>query len=161
MANPTSTWICDNCRQVIVSDAHGWVEWLHTVSSNPSTKVPGRGLRLVHHVHHSPIGGCQYDGKAEHTRDGSILGDMTLRHFQGHDGLMRLLEMISDNILPSDEIIEMIKRIHIPGYEYSRNYFSQAIADDAFEPNTKPSFYIQSHIDSTLEWMNRNGIATH
>jgi hypothetical protein len=50
-------------------------------------------------------------------------------------------------------LIELIKRLHIPGYEQARNSFDAAISDGAFEPNTKPGFYSQSNIQNTLRWI--------
>lgn len=145
----TTTWICDTCGEEITAPDHGWVEWLRKSQEGKRTE---RGLRLVHHFPHSPRGGshgCQYDGVAE---DGSSISDVSLPEMLGPGGLMDLLSMISEDRLPKDEVLEMIKRLHIPGYEHSRKHFDEAIDAGVFEPNTKPGFYKQSDLEATLFW---------
>lgn len=146
---PTSTWICDSCGAKIESVEHGWVEWL---SKYEDGKTSARGLRLVHHVTHSPRkrGGCQYDGGAEHARDGMTISDLPLSRFTGPDGLMDLLALVAEGALPQRDVLEMIKRIHVPGYEHARLHFESAIAAGAFEPNTPKGFYRSSDIEATL-----------
>ncbi len=153
----TKTWICDTCGQEIIEASHGWVEWLRDVELVDSR--PSKGLRLVHHFPASPLRGdsrCQYNGDEEfHTRGWSIR-DMDLPYFLGPDGLMRLLSFLAEKDLPQDEVLEMIKRLHIPGYEHARHHFDAAIADQVFEPNTREGFYRQSNIKATLEWVEEN-----
>ncbi|VEG89833.1 Uncharacterised protein [Legionella spiritensis] len=72
--------------------------------------------------------------------------------FLGADGLMQLLILLSEQRLPQDQVLEMIKRLHIPGYEHARRYFNEAIDHLVFEPNTPPGFYLQHNIDAVLEW---------
>jgi hypothetical protein len=116
-----------------------------------------RNLRLVHDFNASPRQhtphGCQFDSDAEFERDGGIVGDLPLEEFTGPDGLMQLLSMLAENQLPQNEVIEMIKRIHIPGYERARFHFDRAIAEGVFEPNTMPGFYTQSDIKKTFEFI--------
>lgn len=155
----TKDWICDTCGQKIQDPEHGWVEWL--AKSDDSGKRSLRGVRLVHHCTHSPLGGenkCQYDGNYEYKKDGHLISDMELKYFLGPNGLMELLSMLSDENVPKEEIIEMIKRLHIPGYERARRHFDEAISEGVFDPNSKPSFYMQSDIKATLTWMDANGI---
>ena len=42
---------------------------------------------------------------------------LALDRFAGPDGLMLLLSMIAERELPLQELIELAKRVQIPGYE--------------------------------------------
>lgn len=141
----THGWICDTCGQTIEKVEDGWVEWLTHAGKNAQ-----KSLRLVHH-----IGGnhCQYDGQTEFKRDGSIISDQPLSAFVGHDGLMFLLLMLSEGEMPKEEVIEMTKRLHIPGYEHARRHFKHAIAEGVIEPNMGVDFYWQNDIEATLKFV--------
>jgi hypothetical protein len=82
--------------------------------------------------------------------------DFDLGHFLGTDGLMELLSFIAYGKLPIGEILEIIKRLHIPGYEQARFYFDEAIANGVFEPNTMPGYYRQSEINAVLRYIERH-----
>lgn len=141
-------WICDTCGRTIEKVEDGWVEWLSHVGTKKQ-----RGFRLVHHV-----GGnhCQYDGQAVFERDGSIISDQPVREFVGADGLMLLLLMISEGELPKEEVVEMTKRLHVPGYEHARRHFKRAIAEGVFEPNMGVGFYSQDNIKATLKFIEKD-----
>jgi hypothetical protein len=83
---------------------------------------------------------------------GESLADLPLEQFVGADGLMNLLEYLSD-APGSDELIEMIKRLHVPGYEVARSHFDRAISAGVFEPNSKPGFYSQRQIERVQTWL--------
>ena len=137
------TWICDSCEKPIIDPEHGWVEWL----GNQGTI--GRGLRLVHKQSDSPRapdGQCRYD-------DDSCHNDFGLSDLLGPDGLMQLLEFLADGTIIKEEVLEMIKRLHIPGYEHARLHFDAAIAEGVFEPNTASGYYSQEQINAVLEWL--------
>ena len=106
-----------------------------------------------------PRGGgrCQYNENEETKKDGAILSDLGLDRFVGADGLMELLILVDEGRLPKNEVIEMIKRLHIPGYEEARRSFHSAIQEGVFEPNTPLGFYSQSEIKATLEYAERQG----
>jgi hypothetical protein len=61
--------------------------------------------------------------------------------------------MIYDDLVPKEEALEMIKRLHIPGYEEARHYFDEAIAEGVYEPNTAPGFPHQSQINAVLTYV--------
>jgi hypothetical protein len=66
---------------------------------------------------------------------------------------MRLLVFISEKELPVGEVLEMIKRLHIIGYEQARRHFASAISAGTFEPNMPTDFYSQSDIRATLAYL--------
>ena len=147
-----ATWVCDSCGQAIEDVSHGWVEWLLRKEGD---KYIGRGLRLVHHCSaHEPLDTrCQYRERNEYQRDESILNDLPLTDFVGPDGLITLLSFIARGELPADEVLEMIKRLHVPGYEQARFHFDAAIAEGVFEPNTMPGYYSLHDINAVLEYI--------
>lgn len=73
--------------------------------------------------------------------------------FLGADGLMMLLGFIANNELPTPEVLEMIKRLHIPGYEHARLHFERAIAEGVFEPTTVEGFYPTRDIQCVLDYI--------
>lgn len=147
----TTTWKCDTCGQKIKSSRDGWVEWLHFFPGTGSGPK-GHGLRLVHNGGTSPrgISGCQYKGNPN-----ELVKDLDLESFLGADGLMQLLALIYDQEVPTEEVLEMIKRLHIPGYEEARLHFKSAIAAGEYEPNTAPGFPFQDQIAGVLEFARR------
>lgn len=146
------TWICDACGNTIENVSDGWVEWLSRSDSSVCI-----GLRLVHHQPASPrgpSGSCQYDEDLGWNQAQFLVLDLELDAFLGPDGLMQLLTMLSDGKLPAAEVIEMIKRLHIPGYEHGRHYFDRAIAEGVIEPDTKFGFFPQRDIQAALRLAN-------
>jgi hypothetical protein len=150
-------WICDECCQIIEKAADGWVEWLETPVPGTEHEYKGSGLRLVHHVPVSPRRkdremGCQYNGNAEFRKNGAQVSDLSLTDFVGADGLMNLLEMIQAEKVPKKHALEMIKRLHIPGYEHTRQYFDEAIGEGVYEPNRTEGYPFQYQIESIKTW---------
>ena len=152
-----SGWICDTCGDLIEKPEDGWVEWIEF--RNPSGKIKGKNLRLVHHIMASPLkeseSGCYFkEWELEETK-GSMC-DLSLQAFLGPDGLMRLLFYIPDRILPIREIVEMIKRLHVPGYEHARFHCKRVLDELEMEPYPVPGFYSQKQINAVLEYIEEN-----
>ena len=142
-------WTCDSCRKPISSLEDGWLEWL----TDPSGRC--HGLRLVHHMQIGlPLGyRCSYDGLRERARSGSELEDMDLIEFLGQDGLMELISMRDEPRFADTGITEMIKRLHIPGYEEARHHFAEAIAEGFLaHPSTKGN-YSQRDIKAVHDYL--------
>lgn len=140
----TERWRCDNCGGEIETVENGWVEWLKDRDTNKHY-----GLRIVHHQNE-----CMYDEKWEFCNNNALEKSMDLEHFINQDGLMTLLSFISYNeFRDNGEIVEVIKRLFIPDYEVTRNYFEGAIAEDYFEPNTPKNFYHESDIKRTMDYI--------
>ena len=144
------SWICDVCRQEIETVQNGWVEWI--TFQEDGGRYRGRNFRLVHHRPASPIGRCQFVESRDCVRGREFVSDRALPDFLGRDGLMRLLAMIADERMPRDEVLEMIKRLHIEGYEHARLHFEEAIEHDVFELNTSPGYHYGYQIDAVLDW---------
>jgi len=149
-------WICDTCGEKIENAKDGWVEWI-TVTDGDDKE--GRDLRLVHHMPASPRKqppGCQHDESSEFAEDRGILSDMSLEDFLGPNGLMRFLVFIHKDELPKDDVLEMIKRLFIPGYEVARFHFDKAMYEGVFEPNNPNHYHFQDQIEATLEYVEEN-----
>jgi hypothetical protein len=130
----TTSWICDVCGQPIRSAEHGWVEWVELpVPDGEPLRI--RGIRLVHCHSQSPLGPgrCQYDGRTESVRDGGAIADDALTEFLGPDGLMQLLELLVEHGDVDAGLLELIKRLHIPGYEHARRHFRWALTEGLIE----------------------------
>lgn len=152
----TTCWRCDKCGELIQEAEHGWIEWL---SRGPMEEPPrGRGLRLVHHAEFSPIydsGGCQYrPGVDFNVRGGEVIADGDLECYLGDDGLTRLLSLLARQEVPTEEILEMIKRLHTPGYELARLHVREAIAEGVLEPNLPDGYYYQCQIENIIDFVN-------
>lgn len=155
MMNSPDTWICDSCGEEIREAGDGRVEWL---MRRLGTRHEGRRLRLVHRSDFrriTPFGDVEHPKKEACEREGFILNDLPLKDFLGADGLMTLLSWIAKGELPVHEILELTKRLHIPGYEWARPHFNDAIAEGVIAPGTVPGFYTTDDIRAVLEFFGR------
>ncbi len=149
-------WFCDTCGNIIKKTEDGWVERI--VFEDLAGNLKGRNLRLVHNKSSSPRKsehGCQFDGNYEFRKDRGGIHDLPLKNFLGPDGLMLLLSLVAENRLPIQEVLEMIKRLHIPVYEHARFHFDRAISEGVFEPNTLKGYYWQPDINAILKYIEK------
>lgn len=146
-------WICDSCGGHIEKIGDGWVEWI--TFTGPAGEEVGRNMRLVHIRPASPrkdsLHGCQFDDNKEFKLDKGMINDMPLESFIGPNGLMYLLSMLARNVPPKEQVIEMIKRLHVPDYEFARFHFKRAEAEGVVEPSYPGGFYSQREIGEVLK----------
>ena len=94
------------------------MEWLAAEDTKGRPKVSG--LRLVHRRNTSlrwqELHGCRYNPRDEFRKNRGIVEGLALDRFAGPDSLMLLLSMIAERALPVQELIELAKRVQIPGY---------------------------------------------
>ncbi len=121
-------WICDKCGLVIEKASDGWVQWREYGAESKTSKVRGeralgRDLQLVHAGSASPLPikagemyGCQFDDDDP----AYMTMDLSLPEFLGPDGLLHLLDFIAKSSVETSEVLEMIKRLNLPGYEQTR-----------------------------------------
>ena len=140
----------------------GWVEWVAAEDARGEPKV--RGLRLVHGRSTSPRWrephGCRYDPRNEFKKNHGIVEGLPLDRFAGPDGLMLLLSMIADRELPVEELIELAKRVQIPGYEAVHDLVRDAVSKGVIAPAIGSGFYLQCEIWDVLKWAKRRASAT-
>ncbi len=149
-----SGWRCDSCGELVLDLQAGWVEWLAAEDSEGEPKLSG--LRLVHHTNTSskcpqPYG-CQYNPRDEFRKNGSIVDGLALDRFAGPDGLVLLLSMIVEHELPAQELIELTKRVQIPGYEAVHEVVHDAVSEGIITPSISEGFYLQCEMWDVLKW---------
>jgi len=149
-----SGWRCDSCGELVSDLQAGWVEWLAAEDVKGKPKVSG--LRLVHCRNNGPRQrephGCQYNPRSEFGRNRGIVEGLALERFAGPDGLMLLLSMIAERDLPLEELIELTKRVQIPGYEAAYELFHDGVSEGVIAPCISSGFYLQSEIWDVLRW---------
>lgn len=147
------SWTCDVCNQPIHNVQDGWVEWLTRMGPNGTSNY-SHSLRLVHHMPSSPQpGGCQYNGNQVYAANKDLVSDLGLDFFSSDDGLVNLLQKLSDQEFQDpEEVIEMIKRLHLSNYEAARPYLQQAIAQGVIELNSKPGYQFQDQLLAIRHW---------
>lgn len=149
-----SGWRCDSCGELVSDLQAGWVEWVAAEDSRGRPKVGG--LRLVHRGKSSPKFpepyGCQYNPREEFRNNRGIVEGLALDRFAGPDGLMLLLSMMAERELPMRELIELTKRVQIPGYEAVYELVQDAVSEGVITPSISAGFYLQCEIWDVLKW---------
>ena len=131
-------WCCETCGQLITSVSDGWVEWLDSEVDGGATIL--NGLRLVHRE------SCRYDPRTVFRNGRSVVEGLSLERFVGPDGLILLLSLLAVGELPPSEVIELAKRVQIPGYELVRNLVGQGNLRKLLPPVLGHGCYLQSEI---------------
>ncbi|MDC3985793.1 hypothetical protein [Polyangium jinanense] len=103
-----------------------------------------RDLRLVHR---SSIG-CQFDPDAEYQKDRGLAQFDGLDAYVGPDGLMLLLSKLHTRG-PVEMVVEMIRRLHVPGYEHARHHLARAIAEGVITRRDR-GYYTQADIEAAI-----------
>ncbi len=149
-----SGWRCDSCGELISGLQAGWVEWIAAEDAKGKPKLGG--LRLVHRGNASRGGskrfGCQYSPRNEFRKNHGIVEGLALDRFAGPDGLMLLLSLFAERELPTGELIELARRVQIPGYEAVHELFNDAVSEGVIVPSISAGFYLQCEIWDVLEW---------
>ena len=152
-------WRCASCHRLITRVEDGWVEWLASEDRRDGavvsgfrlvhrTETPGRGLRQRY---------CRYDHRKVFQKNKSIVEGLALESFVGPDGLMTLLSFLDSGEFPKAEILELAKRVQIPGYEVARNLFGCRIVSKAFRPHLGHGYYLQSELRELVRAANQGG----
>lgn len=135
-------WHCDFCARLITSVSDGWVEWLASEDDSGATIL--NGLRLVHR------GSCRYDTLTVFGSRRSVVEGLCLERFMGADGLVLLLSLIAAGELPTVDVIELAKRVQVPGYELVRNFAGRENLSEVVVPSLGHGCYLQSEIAEVL-----------
>jgi len=147
-------WRCDSCGELLSDLQAGWVEWLAAEDAEGKPKVSG--LRLVHRCNNGASSpdpfGCRYNPRDEFRKNSGIVEGLALDRFAGPDGLMLLFSMIAEHELPAQELIELAKRVQIPGYEAVYELVHDAVREGVITPSISSGFYLQCEIGDVLRW---------
>ena len=137
------TWYCDSCGQNILTAREGIIEWKNTSESDRFD------LHLVHNTTK-----CTYDGRSMYLLEKTTVSHSPLEWYLGDDGLMMLLEEISlDLFLNKREVIEMIKRLHINGYDAVYTHIDEACSEGVVECDRQLNSITQENIKAIQEWL--------
>lgn len=131
-------WLCACCAQLITSVSEGWVEWLASEDDRGATVLSG--LQLVHRE------SCRYDPRKVFRSGRSVVEGLSLERFVGPDGLILLLSLLAAGELPTSEVVELAKRVQIPGYELARNLIGLQNLPQILRPWLGHGCYLQSEI---------------
>jgi hypothetical protein len=152
-----SGWRCDSCGETISNLNAGWVEWLASADEQEMAKASG--LQLVHSERDSTRGsaphGCRYEQRDEFRKNRKIVEGLPLERFVGLDGLVLILSLIAEHELPTEELLELTRRVQIPGYEQARGLFERALSEGVVMPAIAPGYYLQCEVQDVLEWAMR------
>jgi len=148
-------WRCDSCADMITSVPAGWVEWLASEDIHGNDIL--RGFRLVHRGRQKNARNhnCRYDPLEEFRSGRTIVEGLPLERLVGTDGLMILLSLMAEGELPHREILVLIKRVQIPGYELVRNLSPRGQHSKLLFPVLSRGYYLQSEIREMLGWANQ------
>lgn len=109
----------------------GYIEWLRDMHNNKSKK-----FHLVHNRNK-----CLYNEEIE-TGKGHIVPGNHLYYFLEEDGLMRFLSILdNDNLEDPFEVVELIKRTHITGYEQARFHLDKATSAGIIDGPRNNGYY--------------------
>lgn len=143
-------WRCDSCHRRITRVDDGWVEWLTAEDKRGGNTVTG--LRLVHRTAYRsgqelP---CRYDPRKVFGKRKRVVEGVALDSVVGPDGLMLLLSFLASGEFPKAEILELAKRVQVPGYETTRILFQEASVPELITPFLGKGYYLQSEISQLL-----------
>jgi len=142
-------WRCDSCGDFITSVQAGWVEWL--VSEDKHGNDVLSGLRLVHRGRQKKVRNhnCRYDPLQEFRNNKTLVEGLPLNGLVGADGLMVLLSLVAEGGLPHAEILELVKRVQVPGYELIRRLAPRGQQSKLLSPILGHRCYLQSNSRKT------------
>lgn len=140
-------WYCDSCGEIIESVNDGNLEWY---SDREISIFKGKGFRIVHNNEK-----CTYDSNVMFKR-GKSNSDGHLNSFIGSDGLVSLLSKFQyERVEDNSELVEIIRRLHIPYYEEARKYHNEAEIDGYFDGENEVTRYITATSKGILNHYNR------
>jgi len=143
-------WRCDSCGDFITNIQDGWVEWLASEDKH-GNDVLSRP-RLVHRRprQNARKHNCRYDPLEEFRSSKTIVEGLPLDRLVGSDGLMVLLSLLAEGELPHTEILELVKRVQIPGYELVRSLSRTRQRSKLLASVLGHGCYLQSEIQEVL-----------
>jgi hypothetical protein len=90
--------------------------------------------------------GCRYDSLKEFRNGKTIVEGLPLERFVGPDGLMMLFSFLAAGNLPRREILELAKRVQIPGYELARSLLQESTSSNVVTQFLGDGCHLQSEI---------------
>lgn len=127
-------WQCDRCNKIIHGADKAWLKWKKNLNDGSYYD-----FKIVHHP------ACQQPSpkvqKSRLAEPGNPLSE-----YLGKDGLIRLLELVAQTDgKDRDELLKVIQRLQIPGYESAHINFESAYKSGELVPPTNGVFYPTIH----------------
>ncbi|WP_262173788.1 hypothetical protein [Saccharococcus sp. Marseille-Q5394] len=146
---PIKQWICDACGEIIPNAESGWLEWYRDIL--PDDEIgKNKGYRIVHHDSR-----CMYNARLLY-KENKLTADMHLDHYVGHDGLVSLLSKVQyDTEENNEELVEIIRRLHVPYFEEARQLHHLAEEDGYFVGENEVTRYLTSTSKHILNRYNK------
>jgi hypothetical protein len=69
----------------------------------------------------------------------------------GPDGLMSMLEHAADPEFKLIDVMGLIKRLQVPGYDQAKAYFDRAIPEGVIELTQPKGYYCQREIQAVID----------
>jgi hypothetical protein len=157
---PLQEWICDECREVIDDADRGHMEWMVDEGDR------AWGFRIVHHGRRSPRAGDAVSparGTDCHRyRQHASRYDLDLSQFIGTDGLVEMLAFLDPGpdhvprftgprVRDVRELVEIVRRLHVPYYEEARLYWDRARRDGFFDGMNEVVIFLPFTLKSLVE----------
>ncbi|GIP63351.1 hypothetical protein J32TS6_19060 [Virgibacillus pantothenticus] len=116
-------WYCDSCGEIINSAKEGMLEWdCLTDDEIGEDGLNTKNFRIVHHKGSSSFKHCQTSNTVYNFCDGH------LNWYTYSNGLSELLSFYNHKV-DSQELNEIIRRLHVDFYEEARIYIDKALED--------------------------------
>lgn len=126
-------WICDKCHEPIEEAEDGWLKWIKNLNTEKYLD-----FKIIHHP------ACRKPGPKIQRSGLTEPGDL-LTEFTGTDGLIRLLELLAKTDAENQSgLLDVIQRIHVPGYETAREHFDKAHALTQIIPPIDGVYYLSA-----------------
>jgi hypothetical protein len=142
-------WYCDTCGETISNPGEAFLQWV--VAEDDSI----HDVRIVHELSSTPRErplGCFIDDQQVRREGRGRVQDYGLEAYLGSDGLMYLLSM-SEIGFPPKQIYELVRRLHVPGYETVRKHLPRAIERGVIDKNGFDSYYSELQIEKVQAWL--------
>lgn len=140
---PLTQFICDVCGSVIEKVEDGYLEWLGGYNE------PVYGFKIVHDDGASPR---RQLGKNCYYPNNLSVSSQPLGFVAGIDGMSYLLTYFEfedlGGVRDPKELVEIIRRLHVPHFEEGRFYIEQAIKDGLWEDNRE---YMPSDLKRVID----------
>lgn len=152
-----SKWRCDKCGEVIENAAEGYLEWVAILEPRGAPRA--QDFHIVHHLTASPYKeempdqGCYYNEQQVRANTGGrgSVANGPIEWYLGPQGLLNIIRIATETPVPMVELLELFKRLYVPGYDLVRPYLSQAENDGLISPDRAKGFYLMEEIDTVLK----------
>ena len=150
MLEPLTQFICDTCVQVIETPNDLWFEWLSHYDNTENRRIC-QYFRICHHTNEYQV----------HSRDRSC-SDLPLRDVAGNFAPVHMAYSLDigpyhdrdyggPHLTDLREFTEIMRRLTLPYYEETRQYWGQAMKDCYFADANEIYIYLPNNLRRMIE----------